>query len=327
MKINFIKYLKLIIPISIGIGCIFYSITTLNENDINSIIESFANAEYSWVIFGVILGALSHLSRSYRWKYLLEPLGYKISFLNSVMAIFSAYLINYTFPRAGDIARGTIVYKYEDIPLEKGIGTIVAERAVDVLCVSILIVIGLFINYQLITEKLYEASSFINLKLIMFSFIILGGILFLLSRKNSKSFRIISKIQTFFKGLYEGFMIIFKLENKWLFIMHSIFIWLMYVLMFYVTSKAVIELPDLSFSIILISFILSSLTIMFTPGGIGAYPLAVQISFSWFGISSVSSLSFGWIMWTSQTLMIIIFGGLSLTILPFINNKKRSNES
>ena len=273
------------------------------------------------------MGALSHLSRSYRWKYLLEPLGYKISFLNSVMAIFSAYLINYTFPRAGDIARGTIVYKYEDIPLEKGIGTIVAERAVDVLCVSILIVIGLFINYQLITEKLYEASSFINLKLIMFSFIILGGILFLLSRKNSKSFRIISKIQTFFKGLYEGFMIIFKLENKWLFIMHSIFIWLMYVLMFYVTSKAITELPDLSFSIILISFILSSLTIMFTPGGIGAYPLAVQISFSWFGISSVSSLSFGWIMWTSQTLMIIIFGGLSLIILPFINNKKRSNES
>ena len=327
MKTNFIKYLKLIIPISIGIGCIFYSSTTLNENDINSIIESFENAKYSWVIFGVILGALSHLSRSYRWKYLLEPLGYKISFLNSALAIFSGYLINYTLPRAGDIARGTIAYKYDDIPLEKGIGTIVAERAVDLICISILIVLGLFINYELIIQKLYEASSSISLEFVMFSLAILGGIIFLLLRKNNKSFPIISKVQTFFKGLYEGFMIIFKLENKWLFIMHSIFIWLMYILMFYVTSKAVTELPDLSFSIILISFILASLTIMFTPGGIGAYPLAVQISFSWFGISSVSSLSFGWIMWTSQTLMIIIFGGLSLIILPFINNKIRSNES
>ena len=327
MKTNFIKYLKLIIPISIGIGCIFYSSTTLNENDINSIIESFENAKYSWVIFGVILGALSHLSRSYRWKYLLEPLGYKISFLNSALAIFSGYLINYTLPRAGDIARGTIAYKYEEIHLEKGIRTIVAERAVDVLCISILIVLGLFINYELIIQKLYEASSSISLEFVMFSLAILGGIIFLLLRKNNKSFPIISKVQTFFKGLYEGFMIIFKLENKWLFIMHSIFIWLMYILMFYVTSKAVTELPDLSFSIILISFILASLTIAFTPGGIGAYPLAVQISFSWFGISSVSSLSFGWIMWTSQTLMIIIFGGLSLIILPFINNKIRSNES
>lgn len=316
------KYLKSITPISIGLACIYYSTTTLNQDDINSILQSFANAKYSWVFFGVVLGGLSHVSRSYRWKYLLKPLGYNISFLNSVLAVFSGYLINYTIPRAGDVARGTIAYKYEQIPLEKGLGTIVAERAVDVLCITILIIIGLFINYELISEKLLEASSFVNIKLLFLVAIILASILFFVLRKKNNSIPIISKLQDFFKGLYEGFMIIFKLENKWLFIFHSIFIWVMYVLMFLVTTKAVAELPDLSFPIILISFILASLTIMFTPGGIGAYPLAVQISFSWFGISSVSSLSFGWIMWTSQTLMIIIFGGLSLIILPFVNNKK-----
>jgi len=317
-----LKYLKLIIPISIGLACIYYSASTLSQDDINSIIQSFANAKYPWVFFGVILGGLSHVSRSYRWKYLLKPLGYNISFLNSVLAVFSGYLINYTIPRAGDVARGTIAYKYEGIPLEKGLGTIVAERAVDVLCISILIIIGLFINYELISEKLLDASSFINIKFLFLVSIILASILFFILRKKNNTLPIISKLQKFFKGLYEGFMIIFKLENKWLFIFHSIFIWLMYILMFLVTTKAIAELPDLSFSIILISFILASLTIMFTPGGIGAYPLAVQISFSWFGISSVSSLSFGWIMWTSQTLMIIIFGGLSLIILPFVNDKK-----
>lgn len=322
-----LKYIKALIPILIGIACIYYSTTTLSQEDINSIIESFSNAKYSWVIFGVILGALSHISRSYRWKYLLEPLGYKISFINSVLAIFSGYLINYTIPRSGDIARGTIVYKYENIPLDKAIGTIVAERAIDVLCIGVLIIIGLFINYELIANKLYEASSFINLKLLII--ILITTILifyFLLSLKN-QTHPIFSKVQDFFKGLYQGFIIIFQLENKLLFIFHSIFIWLMYVLMFYVTSLAVSELPDLSFSSMLISFILASLTIVFTPGGIGAYPLAVQISLSWFGINAVSSLSFGWIMWTSQTLMIIIFGGLSLIILPFINDKNVLNES
>ena len=322
-----LKYIKALIPILIGIACIYYSTTTLSQEDINSIIESFSNAKYSWVIFGVILGALSHISRSYRWKYLLEPLGYKISFINSVLAIFSGYLINYTIPRSGDIARGTIVYKYENIPLDKAIGTIVAERAIDVLCIGVLIIIGLFINYELIANKLYEASSFINLKLLII--ILITTILifyFLLSLKN-QTHPIFSKVQDFFKGLYQGFIIIFQLENKLLFIFHSIFIWLMYVLMFYVTSLAVSELPDLSFSSMLISFILASLTIVFTPGGIGAYPLAVQISLSWFGINAVTSLSFGWIMWTSQTLMIIIFGGLSLIILPFINDKNVLNES
>ena len=320
------KYVKALIPILIGIACIYYSLTTLNENDIDAIIGSFNNAKYSWVIFGVLLGALSHISRSYRWKYLLEPLGYKISFLNSVLAIFSGYLINYTIPRSGDIARGTIVYKYEKIPIDKAIGTIVAERAIDVLCIGFLIIIGLIINYELISEKLYEASSFINFKLIILILIIGILIFFYLMRTKNQTYSIITKIQDFFKGLYEGFMIIFKLDNKWLFIFHSIFIWLMYVLMFYVTSLAVSELPELSFATMLISFILASLTIVFTPGGIGAYPLAVQLSLSWFGIGAVSSLSFGWIMWTSQTLMIIIFGGLSLIILPFVNDNKVSNE-
>ena len=320
------KYVKALIPILIGIACIYYSLTTLNENDIDAIIGSFNNTKYRWVIFGVILGALSHLSRSYRWRYLLEPLGYKISFLNSVLAIFSGYLINYTIPRSGDIARGTIVYKYEKIPIDKAIGTIVAERAIDVLCIGFLIIIGLIINYELISEKLYEASSFINFKLIIL-ILIIGVLIFIyLMRTKNQTYSIITKIQDFFKGLYEGFMIIFKLDNKWLFIFHSIFIWLMYVLMFYVTSLAVSELPELSFATMLISFILASLTIVFTPGGIGAYPLAVQLSLSWFGIGAVSSLSFGWIMWTSQTLMIIIFGGLSLIILPFVNDNKLSNE-
>jgi uncharacterized protein (TIRG00374 family) len=83
------------------------------------------------------LGALSHISRSYRWKFLIEPLGYKLGFINSVLTVFSAYLINYTVPRAGDIARGTMISKYENIPFEKAIGTIVAERAV-MYCVFLL---------------------------------------------------------------------------------------------------------------------------------------------------------------------------------------------
>ena len=321
MQNNSLKYIKALIPILIGVLCIYYSLTTLNENDIYAIINSFSNAKYGWVILGVILGAFSHISRSYRWQYLLEPLGYKISFLNSVLAIFSGYLINYTIPRSGDIARATIVYKYENIPLDKGLGTIVAERAIDLLCLGVLIIIGLFFNYNLISEKLYEASTFINFKLIVLIFITAVFIFFYLLRSKNQNYSIIIKVQDFFKGIYEGFVIIFKLDNKWLFIFHSIFIWTMYVLMFYVTSLALTELPDLSFSKMLISFILASLTIVFTPGGIGAYPLAVQISLSWFGVSAVSSLSFGWIMWTSQTLMIIIFGGLSLIILPFVNKK------
>ena len=328
MQIKLSKYLKTFIPFTIGLFCIIYSYTTLNQKDIDSIIVSFANAKYVWIVLGVFFGVLSHISRSYRWKFLLEPLGYKITFLNSIMAIFSAYLINYTAPRAGDIARGTIAYKYEKIPFEKAVGTIVAERAVDLLCFIILIIIGLILKYdQLIicVNKIFtnkdasiDANNYSNTNYLIIIFVTVFLVMFFVLKKSN----IFVKVKLFLKGRSEGFMIIFKLKNKWNFIFHSIFIWVMYVLMFYVASKGINGLPELDFSIILISFILSSLTLILTPGGIGSYPLAIQASLGCFAIGDVSSLSFGWIMWSSQTLMIIIFGGISLLLLPIYNKQR-----
>ena len=144
-------YIKIILPISVGVFCIYFSFRNISFTDFT---KYFYEINYLWVFLGIFLGELSHVSRSYRWKYLIEPLGYKLGFINSVMAVFSAYLINYTIPRAGDIARATMISKYEKIPLDKTIGTIVAERAIDVVCILIIICIGLIIEFQKISEKL-----------------------------------------------------------------------------------------------------------------------------------------------------------------------------
>ena len=268
-----------------------------------------------------MLGALSHISRSYRWKYLIEPMGYKLGFLNSTLAVFSAYLINYTIPRAGDIARGTMISKYENIPLEKTLGTIVAERAIDVLCILIIIFIGLIVEFERISEKLLfliQGKNFTTI-LLMFGVILL---LFILIFKIVKKTSLNAPISKFFNGLLEGLIVIFKMEKRFYFILHTIFIWLMYVLMFWVTSKAFIELYDASFFQLMISFTLAALSIMLSNGGIGIYPLAVEESLGWYGIQSTTGLAFGWVMWLSQTMMVVIFGGLSLFILPFINRNK-----
>ena len=269
----------------------------------------------------IILGALSHISRSYRWKYLIEPMGYQLGFLNSTLAVFSAYLINYTVPRAGDVARATMISKYEKIPFEKTLGTIVAERAIDVLCILIIISIGLVIEFERILEKIISFTETKDLTFILLMLIVVVLVI-LLTYKLLKRSSLKNKLIIFFNGLYEGLVVIFKMEKKIQFIFHSIFIWLMYILMFWVTSKAFIELHDTSFFQMMISFTLAALSIMLSNGGIGIYPLAVEESLGWYGIQSATGLAFGWVMWLSQTLMVIIFGGLSLFILPFINRNK-----
>ncbi len=313
-KIN----LKNLLPIFIGVFCIYYSFKDISFSEFK---EYFTKINYLWVFVGISLGALSHISRSYRWKFLIEPLGYKLGFINSVLTVFSAYLINYTVPRAGDIARGTMISKYENIPFEKAIGTIVAERAVDVLCILIIIVIGLIIEFDKISNKLIdfvEKSDFSTVLFYILIVVIVTATFYLIIKR----FKFYKKIKSFLSGLIDGITIIFKMKNRNQFIFHSIFIWLMYVLMFYFTSKAFVDLNQVTFFQLTISFTLAALSIMLSNGGIGIYPLAVEESLGWYGVQSATGLAFGWVMWLSQTLMVVIFGGLSLFILPFINRNK-----
>ncbi len=304
-------------PISIGVFCIYFSFRNINFSDFT---KYFYQINYSWVFLGIILGALSHLSRSYRWKFLIEPLGYKLGLANSILAVFSAYLINYTIPRAGDIARATMISKYEIIPLDKTIGTIVAERAIDVVCILIIIGIGLIIEFQKISEKLIsliEGQELSTILIYVTTISIFVIILFLFLKKS----KYYSSILNFLSGITQGLTVVFRMEKRNSFIFHSIFIWLMYLLMFWVTSMAFIELHDFSFYQFMISFTLAALSIMLSNGGIGIYPLAVEESLGWYGVQSTTGLAFGWVSWLSQTMMVVIFGGLSLFILPFINRK------
>ncbi len=312
-KLN--NYIKIFLPISVGVFCIYYSFRDINFSDFT---KYFYEINYLWVFVGIFLGALSHISRSYRWKFLLNPLGYKIRFVNSLLSVFSAYLINYTIPRAGDIARATMISKYEKIPLEKTLGTIAAERAVDVICILIIICVGLIVEFNRLSEKLIlllEKRELSTILLYMGSFLLLLFIMYAIIKK-TKYYKTISN---FLKGVIEGLAVVFTMKKRNAFIFHSIFIWLMYILMFWATSRAFTELHELTFFQLMISFTLAALSVMFSNGGIGIYPLAVEETLGWYSIQSTTGLAFGWVSWISQTMMVVIFGGLSLFVLPFIN--------
>ena len=260
------------------------------------------------------------MSRAYRWLFQLEPLGYKVKFGNSLMAVFATYLINYTIPRAGEVARATILTNYEGVPFEKGFGTIVAERVADVIVMLLIVAITLFLEFDFIYN--FFVDKFNPAKVISgFIVLLILGLLFVFYVRKSSS-KIALKIKSFVNGLIEGALSIFKMKKKWAFIFHTLFIWGMYVLMFYVTSFAITGLQPIPFGAILIGFIAASFSIAATNGGLGSYPVAVFGAFAIFSIPEDPSIAFGWIMWSSQTVMIIVLGGLSLLFLPLYNRKK-----
>ena len=312
-----IQILKIALPILLGVFLIWYSLSKIS---ISGLLEYFKNANYLYIFLGVVFGLLSHLSRAYRWLFMLEPMGYKVKMGNSIMAVFAAYLINYTIPRAGEVARATVLTNYEGVPFQKGFGTIVAERVADFIVMLLIIGVTLVLQFEFIFNFFTEKFNPVKL-IIAFSGLIILGFLFIIYIKKSNS-KIAVKIKNFVQGLIEGVLSVFKMKKKWAFIFHTLFIWAMYISMFYITTFAIKDLGNVSIGAVLIGFILATFSIAATNGGIGSYPEAIVIAFTLFGLPEDPSRAFGWIMWTSQTLLIFVLGGLSLLYLPFFNRNK-----
>ena len=310
--------LKLILPLTIGLFFVYLSYNTTSEEERKLIYTYIQKADLRLVMLSVFFGVLSHLSRAYRWKFLLSPLGYQPRFINSVLAVLIAYIANLGIPRSGEILRATTLSSYENIPFEKTFGTIVAERLVDLLILLIFVLTALVLQFDIIWSVLAEKKISPAQLLLVFTLFAVGYLvvkkLFVRSQHP-----VVLRIKNFFLGLTEGILSLKTMPNKGVFIGHTLFIWIMYLAMFYVIKWTVPATASLGLSAILPAFVVGGLTISATNGGVGIYPFSVALVLSTFGISNESGLAFGWIMWTSQTLMIILFGSLSFFVLPLVN--------
>ena len=313
------KTLFIVIPIALGVFLIWNFLTRISPQDKTDIIQSFKSADYWWVLLSLVLGILSHLSRAYRWLFMLEPLGYYPKFPNSVMTVMIAYLLNLLVPRSGEIARATVISKYEDIPFDKAFGTIVAERIADVIMLFSIIGLAFIMQADLIKNTLFKNSTSGTIQKVIFLVIlIVVAVLFYRFIKKSKN-TYFSKIRNFIDGLIEGVLSILKMKKKWAFIFHTIFIWVMYVLMFYVVTFALPETTNLPFGAIIVGFVVGALSMALSNGGLGWYPILVASALILYNIEDNPARAFGWIMWTAQTLMVLLFGGLSFILLPIYN--------
>ncbi|WP_235270956.1 lysylphosphatidylglycerol synthase transmembrane domain-containing protein [Flavobacterium sp. 316] len=309
--------MQIFIPLLIGIGLIYYQYSSFSEEQIKRIKVYFKSADYFYVLLSVIISLFGYWSRSYRWKYSLQHLGYEPKFHNSFFAVSISYLMNLTIPRSGEVTRAIILKKYEGIPFDKGFGTIVAERVIDFLIFLLFVITAFLLQFDKINHFIF---SNISPNRIIFITIIgfISFFAFLLIWKWAK-WPIILKIKSKFIGLIEGMTSVLKMKNKWKYLFHSFFIWFCYLLMFYVCIFSIPETASISFDVVIMGFIFGSLAVGFTNGGIGAFPISIAKVLLLYGIAEDAGTALGWIIWTSQTLLTIILGLFSYLFLNIFN--------
>ncbi|MUH37366.1 UPF0104 family protein [Zobellia amurskyensis] len=312
------KILKTALPIALGVFLVWYSYYKTSPEDRTQILFYIKEADLFWVSISIALGILGHISRAVRWNFLLEPLGYKPKIINNIFIILMAYFANLGIPRTGEILRATALTSYENVPFEKGFGTIVTERVIDVIMLLSLIGLTLILQTDSILGFLQDKGFNLKSMLFLVGAGLVGLVFFFMFIKKS-THKLAIKIKGFIKGLMEGVFSIFKMKKKWAFVLHTFFIWGCYIGMLWVIKFTVPETIHLSLSELMVAFVAGSFAMTATNGGIGLYPIAVSSALTIFGISAVSGDAFGWIMWIAQTLMIVVFGAISFLVLPLFN--------
>ncbi len=307
--------LKAVVPIAIGLGLVLYSYLSTPEEVRSQIYRYVAQADLRFVGLSLFIALLSHLSRAIRWNYLLRPMGYSVALVPSALFILMAYFANLGIPRSGEFLRASSLTTYEKVPFEKAFGTIVTERVIDLIMLFILIGLAMLMQTELILVLVAQNTFTLIFSLLFLLFAVIG--LILLVRISSKATgKWGMRLHAFFQGIQEGLTSVLNMRQTGKFIAHTLFIWVCYVAMFFVIKYTVPETAELGLSELLVAFIAGSFAMTATNGGVGLYPIAVRASLGLFGVSFVSGEAFGWIVWTSQTLMIVIFGAISFLSLP-----------
>ncbi|MEZ4858513.1 MAG: lysylphosphatidylglycerol synthase transmembrane domain-containing protein [Flavobacteriaceae bacterium] len=314
------KFLQLFIPLALGVFLIWYFYSKFTPEQWEELVFHFKNANYFIVIASVLMSVLSHFIRAYRWNYMLTPLGYNPKLLNNFFAVSAAYFMNLFIPKSGEVSRAVILDKYENVPFEKGFGTIISERVVDLVFLLLFTLLAVVLQFEELNSYLAQLIPFKKLALAI-AILLIGFAAFYLFLKKSKG-SISTKIKTFVKGLKDGIFSILKMKKKRAFIFHSLLIWALYLLSFYTATHALPETSIISFGTIIITFVVGSFTFAFTNSGLGYYPLAIAGILLIFGIPETVGTALGWMVWTSNIIYIIISGVLSFVLLPIYNRNK-----
>ena len=324
-----ISSLKIGLPLGLGFYLVWFFLDTLTADEIAKIKVSVMEANYWWVMLAVIPATLSHVSRAVRWKYTLDPLGYKPDSVNSFFTVMIGYLINLAVPRLGEVSRCGYMNRYDKIPFDKLIGTVIAERIADLIMLVAVITTVVLIQYDLISEyvntllsdKFGHISGTFVLVMMLGGLISLFGGLYLVYKIDWK-IEFLKKVQSAVKGIVSGITSILTMKNKGLFLAHTGFIWLMYFLMLYFNFFALEETSSITFGQALTAFVLGGLAMALTNGGVGAYPLAIQAALTIYGYSESAGAALGWITWVFQTLLVVILGAGSMLLIPIYNKRK-----
>ena len=325
--------LKYLFFFALGVFFAWLSIKDINKERWEHIKDSLAQAK-QWLFAPVlILMLISHYSRTLRWKILMEPLGYKPSTFNTFAAVMIGYLVNMGVPRLGEVMKCTILARYEKIRADKLVGTIVLERTFDLVCLIVVFIFSFILQRDVILEYIQtqvivlfkDNTGHLSIKklLITAGIFIVFVLLVYIMLKRFGHIDAVGKIKNVLRNIWHGLSSIRFIKHKGAFIFHTILIWSLYLASTTLGLYALKETSHLGIGGGLTTLSVGSIGMIFTPGGIGAYPLLVSELMGLYGLDiDTIGTALGWLLWSAQTAITVVVGIICFALLSAFNKNR-----
>lgn len=338
MKKSFLTILQYVFFLGLGILFVWLTVRGIGKDDWQHIKLSLQNARH-WVIIPVLLLLLlSHYLRALRWKILMEPLGYTPSTFNTFAVVMIGYLVNSGVPRLGEVIKCTLLAKYENLRADRVVGTIVVERVVDLVSLMVVFLLTLIFQWHVVGDFTMDLfGSFFTDKAgrtsvtrvaIFGAGVVLFFGLFYFLLKRFGHIDVVARVKKVVIGILHGLNSIRLIKHKGLFLFYSIAIWGLYLLSTTAGIFALRETEHLGLAGGLTTLAIGSVGMILTPGGIGAYPLLVAKLIELYGLDfDTTGTALGWLLWSAQTLIILIAGVIFSALFSYKNKKRKASES
>lgn len=325
--LNGLKYLSFF-----GLGVFLFWLVYRNF-DFETLMHELGKVNLWWILLSLVFLMLSNVSRAIRWNMLIRPLGHNPRTINTLLAVLVMYLTNLALPRAGELARCSVLGRYEKIPFTKLVGTVVVERISDtvaLICFTFIIMLSQWTVVSQFMQQHPDVAAklghlFSLLHILLFVLLVIAGLAFLYYfRMKLKKMAFFARIEHLYYNFTDGLKTIGKLENLWYYIGHTVFIYLMWLAALYVVFLSYPPTVHLSILAGAAAFVMGGLA-MIAPvqAGIGAWHFMVIETLFIYGIDKVEGKTFALIAHTTTNLSMMVFGLIALAILPLINRDRK----
>lgn len=331
MKKKLFNIGKYLLFLGIGVFLVWWSLHKIPSDKWDDFQQSLRTANY-WLLLPVffILSA-SHVLRSLRWQIIIGTIGSKPKLPNTFFAVMIGYLANLAVPRLGEVLKCTILAKYEHVPADKLVGTIVAERAVDVICLGLVFLLAFLVQYDLVYQFAVQLMTQINNQfthlpttLIAIGIVVVIGFFFVakILAQKYKHIKPVAFVLQIGVGIWQGFSAIRNIRQKGLFFLYTLLIWLMYIGGTWVGLYATQGTAHLGVQHAIAALAFASIGMIITPGGIGAYAFFLAKVLEKNGVPFEIGFANGTLQWFAQFLIVVLVGFVCLMLLPVYNKSK-----